>query len=104
MPLLSETSTIYELITNREDNFKQHQILYQKLGEMIHDIIITMKQTLRPIVLVFLHGFLGDSRTYHNHIDKFTDNYHVITRSGARKRTRLIVPSCHLYGPVKHQI
>ena len=29
--LLSETSTIYELITNREDNFKQHQILYQKL-------------------------------------------------------------------------
>lgn len=30
-------------------------------------------------VLVFLHGFLSDSRTYHNHIDKFTDNYHVIT-------------------------
>lgn len=30
-------------------------------------------------VLVFLHGFLSDSRTYHNHIEKFTDNYHVIT-------------------------
>lgn len=37
--LLSETSTIYELITNREDNFKQHQILYQKLSEMIHDTL-----------------------------------------------------------------
>lgn len=31
--------TIYELITNREDNFKQHQILYQKLSEMIHDTL-----------------------------------------------------------------
>ncbi|MDN8729629.1 hypothetical protein Q0M05_14290, partial [Staphylococcus aureus] len=37
--LLSETSTIYELITNREDNYEQHQILYQKLSEMIHDTL-----------------------------------------------------------------
>ncbi len=37
--LLSKTSTIYELITNREDNYEQHQILYQKLSEMIHDTL-----------------------------------------------------------------
>ena len=30
-------------------------------------------------VLVLLHGFLSDSRTYHNHIDKYTDICHVIT-------------------------
>ncbi|OJZ45916.1 2-succinyl-6-hydroxy-2,4-cyclohexadiene-1-carboxylate synthase [Staphylococcus aureus] len=30
-------------------------------------------------VLVLLHGFLSDSRTYYNHIDKYTDICHVIT-------------------------
>ena len=30
-------------------------------------------------VLVLLHGFLSDSRTYHNHIDKYTNICHVIT-------------------------
>ncbi len=38
------------------------------------------EQTLRPIqVLVLLHGFLSASRTYYNHIDKYTDICHVIT-------------------------
>ncbi|CDR28211.1 2-succinyl-5-enolpyruvyl-6-hydroxy-3-cyclohexene-1-carboxylic-acid synthase [Staphylococcus schweitzeri] len=30
------SSTIYEMITNREVNYEQHQILYKKLSEMIH--------------------------------------------------------------------
>lgn len=34
--LSNEYSTIYEMITNREVNYEQHQILYKKLSEMIH--------------------------------------------------------------------
>jgi len=31
-------SNVYEIITDREDNLQQHQILYKKLSEMINVI------------------------------------------------------------------
>ncbi len=40
-------------------------------------------------ILASYHGFLSDSRTYYNHIDKYTDICHVITIDPAMAKISL---------------